>query len=119
MKTDHTDHTDNTGHTGNNRHPMNTAGLLHRMQLATACRAAVALLETEAQRINAEDGQQWYDTAALLNPNEQPAEALDINHEELQFAVAIGIAQRHPLRPHWLRITHLAKLYGTPACRWA
>jgi hypothetical protein len=88
--------------------PDRAAQLGEQLRTATAIadRAVVCLIECEGIRLEQPGGAVWYDTAPMVDPREQPPQAIDINTEELRYAELRGLIQRDPLHPHLVRVQH-------------
>jgi len=80
--------------------PIQLAKLAHTL----ADRACVADIECQAVLTDIEQPGRWHDTQPMLDPNEQPADIIEMNAQALAYAEMRQLFDRHPTQPHLVRI---------------
>jgi hypothetical protein len=85
---------------------------LQRRAVAIADAAVISDIESECIRTQLDDDcpatWRWYDTRAMLDEREHSPQCIDMNSEALDYALMRGLAVRHPVKPHLVRITRPA-----------
>ena len=76
------------------------ANLAHTL----ADRACIADIECNAVLGATSEPGTWYDTSPMLDRNEQPDDAIEMNLQALAYAELRRLFDRHPTQPHLVRI---------------
>ena len=63
----------------------------------------VADIESNAER-TVLGGWVWWDTAPMLSAHEHCPQIIDMARQAIDYALATGLAMRHPTQPHLLHI---------------
>lgn len=75
------------------------------LSLQIADRAVIGDIESEGTKLTGDDPNAGYwDISAMLNPNEQPPEVIDMNTQAIEYALERGLVRSHDVRPNLLRI---------------
>jgi hypothetical protein len=80
--------------------PARTDALAHTL----ADRACIADIQTNCHLRHDSMARAWWNTQPMLDPNEQPAQCIDMNAQALEYAEARGLIVRDPTQPHMVRI---------------
>ena len=80
--------------------PVELAALQQRL----ADRACITDIECHAHAQTDAQGRKWWDTRPMVDPREQPDQAVDMNFEALAYAHQRGLIIPHPVDSHLVRI---------------
>ena len=74
--------------------------------LAIAAEAVVSTIECEAARLPPDrNGIRWWDTRPMLDQHRHGPQFAAMHARDLHYALATGLAQRHPYDAHLVRLT--------------
>lgn len=90
--------------THNHINAIRLAELAHTL----ADRAVISDIECEGIAETDAQGRKWYDTRPMIDPREQPDDAIEMALQALSYAHERGLIGPHPMHSHLVRIVKAA-----------